>query len=265
MTNRAILITGSQRSGTTMLSLALDSHPDVVSVDELQFRIERMREYLNAPEFAPNVCFKLPVAAASLWFVESVNDMRVLWMLRDPRAVVASMIRLPLELDGRAVPWAAHPAGALVEIANAVEALAGVPPELTGEWERYSAKAKTLPEQWSPVDLVRSAALCWRLKNELPRFYDRAGIAYTTVEYEKLVHDPQGQLRAILEYLGLDWHDDVLRHHVLHLGVSVGQTDNTRAIDTRSTDKWQRTLGADELALIRRICGVRASAFGYAL
>ncbi len=265
MTNQIILVTGCQRSGTTMLNLVLDSHPDVHGIDEMQFDVNRMRDYLNSPEFAPVVCLKLPAAAAALWFVESIRGIQVLWALRDPRAVVASMVRLPLALDGRTVPWAAHPAGALVEIDNAVEALNGVPADLAEDWQRHRVTVGTPPERWSPSELARSAALCWRLKNDLLRLYDKAGIAYRIVGYEDLVHEPEAQIRALLTYLKLNWHDDVLRHHLLHRGASVGQTDNTRAVDTNSIDKWREVLASEELAIVHAICGARAQELGYGL
>ena len=48
MTNQIILVTGCQRSGTTMLNFVLDSHPDVHGIDEMQFDVNRMRDYLNS-------------------------------------------------------------------------------------------------------------------------------------------------------------------------------------------------------------------------
>jgi len=265
MPNRVILITGSQRSGTTMLVLALDSHPDVTGIDEMDFEIGRMPAYLGGPEYAPAVCFKLPSAASAVAFVRGIPGVRVLWTLRDPRAVVASMVRLPLDLDGTSVPWAAHPTGGPIEITRGIRALGSVPPDLAEAERRYRAGAQAPPARWPLEQLVTSAALCWRLKNDLLPVYDRAGIAYRVVVYEDLVRDPEPQMRAILSFVGLKWHDDVLRHHQLHRGVSVGRTDNTRPIDTASMDKWKDVLGPAELEIVRAICGTRAAELGYAI
>ena len=47
MNNRPIIITGSQRSGTTLLNLILDSHPQIHGVDEMQFRNNTLQQYLD--------------------------------------------------------------------------------------------------------------------------------------------------------------------------------------------------------------------------
>jgi Sulfotransferase family len=265
MPNRVILVTGCQRSGTTMLNLALDSHPDVVGVDEDVFRIERMQDYQEAPEFAPAVALKLPGRASDLAFIRAIPGVRILWCLRDPRAVVASMVRLQLVLDGEKISWAAHPLGAGTAL-EAASRTGGVAPDLTETCRRFAVAAAAQPPRAWPLDmLVTSAALCWRLKNDLLRVYDQAGIGYRLVVYERLVNEPEAELRALLGELGLKWHDDVLRHHQLHRGWSVGHTDNTRPIDTGSLEKWREVLGPAQLDTVRSICGPRAGELGYSL
>ncbi len=83
MSNQIILITGCQRSGTTLLHLILDSHPEVHGIDEMQFNMQRMVEYINSPGLAPCVSFKLPVASHALRFIESLPDRKILWCVRD--------------------------------------------------------------------------------------------------------------------------------------------------------------------------------------
>jgi hypothetical protein len=163
------------------------------------------------------------------------------------------------------VPWAAHPLGAGVELTNSIGALNGVPAGLADVWRDFQAAAQAPPKAW-PLDLqVTSAALVWRLKNDLLRVYERAGIIDRVVVYEALVQNPKAQLRVILGTLGLKWHADVLRHHELHEGRSVGETDNTRAIDTASTEKWRAVLGPAQLEIVGAICGARAAELGYSL
>lgn len=264
MPNRVVLITGCQRSGTTMLNLALDSHPDVVGVDEYDFRAERMPDYLEAPEFAPVVCLKLPGLASDLSFIQGIPGVDVLWCLRDPRAVVASMVRLRLVLDGEPISWAAHPLGAGRAL-QAASQVGGVAPDVMEVFRRFAEAASRPPKTWPLNQLVTSAALCWRLKNDLLPIYDRAGIRYRLVAYERLVHAPEAELRTLLGDLGLKWHDDVLRHHQLHHGWSVGHTDNTRAIDKGSLEKWREVLGPEALEIVRGVCGPRARELGYDL
>jgi len=84
MSNQIILITGCQRSGTTLLHLILDSHPEVHGIDEMQFNPQRTLEYINSPGFAPCISFKLPVASHAFGFIESLPDRKILWCVRAP-------------------------------------------------------------------------------------------------------------------------------------------------------------------------------------
>ncbi len=83
-----------------------------------------MVEYINSPDLAPCVSFKLPVASHALRFIESLPDRKILWCVRDPREVVASMIRLQLRYSADTkLAWASHPEGAIREIRQTVEVL----------------------------------------------------------------------------------------------------------------------------------------------
>jgi len=237
-----------------------------VGIDEMQFDAARVADYLNDPEFGPVVCFKLPTMAAGIGFLKGLGRPKVVWMVRDPRAVVASMMQLPLHMGDRMVPWAAHPNGAQQELRNCLRLFGGVPADLGALMERFAADAGTTPPPWPKDLLATSAALVWRLKNEILPLYAEAGIDHLPVVYERLVAEPRAELEKVLAFLGLKWHDDVLRHHELHAeGRSVGLTDNTRAIDRASVDKWRDFLEPGQVAVVRTICGPRAEALGYRL
>ena len=85
------------------------------------------------------------------------------------------------------------------------------------------------------------------------------------VVYEEFVSDPKRVITDILNFIGLEWQDSVMRHHVIHEGSSVGDTDNTRAIDNQSIEKWKRQLSTSELDIVKQICGETASKLGYGL
>ena len=65
-----ILITGCQRSGTTLMNLILDSHPKIWGIDEDRFDFPSIYGYLSAPIPAPFVSFKLPRYAHIMPFIE---------------------------------------------------------------------------------------------------------------------------------------------------------------------------------------------------
>jgi len=264
MHNKPILITGCQRSGTTLLNLVLDSHPEIHGVDEMEYSETKLREYITAQEFHPQIAFKLPVYAPFLdWIKGLLPELRVLWLIRQPRDVVASMIATPLPLSqGSFVPWPSHPFGGVREILHCVSALPskvieGISPYI----EHYSAIVKMPPAEWERSDMILAAALCWRVKNELPAVYKLNGIHFLTICYEQFVTFPRQEICKILEYLNLPWHDNMLHHNLLHKGILVGKTDASRPICTKSIGRWKGVFSMDELRLIDALTADLAKRF----
>lgn len=265
--NTPILITGCQRSGTTLLDLILDSHAGIHGIDELQFRDERLNEYLLGQQYHPYVLFKLPTYAHAVSAIKSLPKIKVLWCIRDPRDVVASMMNLRLQLDGALVSWAAHPYGVDGEIQNCASVLrAHMGDESIDRiLQRYLQIRRLAPTQRSHVAKVYAGALCWRLKQELLTIYDLEKIDYKLVIYEKLIANPKHEIGEILDFLGVPWDDNVLKHDQLHHGRSVGNTDNERPIDSSNSGKWQKTLKYDDLGIINTLCSGMAQKYGYKL
>ena len=109
--NTPILITGCQRSGTTLLNLILDSHPQIKGVDEGDFFVDLLHEYLNHPDYHPYVAFKLPKISHLVPALQFVPGIKVLWCIRDPRDVVMSMLKLKRRVnDGLRgkILWSIH-------------------------------------------------------------------------------------------------------------------------------------------------------------
>jgi hypothetical protein len=264
--NSPILITGCQRSGTTLLRLILDSHPEIRSIPEVQYQDEQLNEYLSDPQYHPYVLFKLPTFAHAVSAIKSVPKLKVLWCIRDPRDVVASMLNLRLQLDGASISWAAHPHGADREIQNCASALqARTKSELEKIMHRYIQIGRLPPSQRSHIAKVYVGALCWRLKQELLAIYDLEKIDYKLVTYTKLIANPKHEIGEILSYLGVPWDDNVLKHDQLHHGKVVGNTDSERPIDGGNTGKWKKSLKSDDLKIIHSICSEMAKKYGYKL
>ncbi len=265
MGNRPILVTGCQRSGTTLLSLILDSHADATVVDEWDFDIDELPRYLSASEYSPQVVFKLPRQAHDVEFMRSLPDVRVLWCVRDPRDVVASMVGLHLSLgDAGSAPWAAHPGGATFEIESGYPALPAATraalETVHADWVRSQARP---PASRSRQEIVLAGALCWRIKQEWMSVVASSGIPLRPVGYEDLVTEPRRVVGEVLHELGLAWDDNVLRHHELHSGEAIGGTMRDRPIDESNRGTWKRLLGESDLAIVRGLNRELARSRGY--
>lgn len=267
MKNRPIIITGCQRSGTTLLHLILNSHPEINGIDETEFRLDTLADYVVQPDYHPNVCFKLPIYSHFFPLISELEGPGLLWCVRDPRDVVASMVRLELSLDGTvSVPWASHPFGSHQEILNCYPVLDNkVKRKLQRYIRRYEQICTIHPAERSREHAVFSGALCWRIKNELLAVYKRKKIAFKIVRFEKLISQPEQEIIRILNHLNVNWDDNVLDHHRLHAGFAVGGTNKSRPIDSNNTGKWIKTLRSEDVSIIKDLCSGLAGKLGYRL
>jgi hypothetical protein len=148
MKNRPILITGCQRSGTTLLHLILDSHPEIHGIDEIEYQESRLQYYLNDTHSPPQIAFKLPIYAPFIeWIKKLLPELRILWLVRNPRDVVASMMVTPLPLtQDTAIPWPSHSLGGVQEVSNCFPVLpANLAEELYPYWNRFITMLNTHP------------------------------------------------------------------------------------------------------------------------
>ncbi|MEM9275925.1 MAG: sulfotransferase [Cyanobacteria bacterium P01_F01_bin.143] len=268
--NLPILITGCQRSGTTLLKLILNSHPEIQVIDEDCFRNDNLADYLNNPKYHPFVAFKLPIFSSAIDSFAQLPGLRILWCLRDPRDVVLSMLNLVMgeTNDGRALSWAQIPGGAEYEIHRTLSVLSAATHKSLNPWLKdFQTYVSTEPPLRQRSAALDTAALCWRLKNTLLGMYWNRGIEHHIVRYEQLIINPKKTLLNCLQFISsqrqLSWHDDLLCHHNLHQGHSVGNTDNQRPIDKNNTGKWRNLLSQEEIMRIEKITAPVSSALGY--
>ncbi|RNC85656.1 MAG: hypothetical protein ED557_02475 [Balneola sp.] len=268
MQNKTILITGCQRSGTTLLNLILDSHPEIHGIDEADFKLELLQSYLNDSKFHPYVSFKLPNFSAAVRTFEVLPNLKVFWSIRDYRDVISSMINLTLKVSmdsSKTLSWVVHPNGAPKEIKNCITSLQH---NLDDDLMHLIEKYKIIINNRSVLENDREqqvfiGALCWRLKQELLSLYDSNKVDYSIIYYENLIRKPKEELSNLLNRLNLKWHSDMLNHHKLHTGISIGKTDNTKPIDSSNAGKWKAFLTPNEITIAEKICATIAYSFGY--
>jgi hypothetical protein len=264
--NKPILITGCQRSGTTLLHLVLDSHPKIHSIDEMAYASDKVNDYLHSPDFHPFVSFKLPRFASNLPFLTRfLSELKVLWCIRDPRDVIASMVHLHVKLNEViSVSWLVHPGGAKYEVDHCLPVLEEqTRQELSIYQTKYRKIGEKLPVLRSREEAVFAGAFCWRIKNELLKIYERENIAFEIIRYESLVKHPKEEIKKALDFLGVRWHRNVLRHHRLHKGIHMGKTDYSKPIDSENVEKWKGLFSKEELELISELTSPLAERMGY--
>jgi len=233
-------IAGCQRSGTTMLRLVLDSHPDIRCLDEalayddlagrsevpstassarhraIGFKIPRFSEQLTWPEMVDPDYGRLPTF---------YDGEKTLFIVRDACDVIASMMSLKAD-ESRS--WLER---------YALQILQCTLPSHSGN-AQFTQKLAMLEHGELPMHLV--GALYWELKNQGLPALRRAGYPVLPLRYETLVKQPRPHLEAVMRFLDLRWSEALLMHHQLAhdgldaSGMAIGNTNPKRAIDSAS-------------------------------
>jgi hypothetical protein len=260
-------IVGCQRSGTTLMRLILESHPAVSCFDEdLSYRMLlrpgswRARRLLRHCK-TKLVGFKVPRFTEQLLddrlrdpdYGSSPNfyrtGQRVIFMHRDVRDVVASMLRLR-QPDG--TRWIDR-YGRLI--------LADRMRESEFRTRYADASDRVNACGFTPHTV---AALYWRYKSEAYFDYREAGLPVLGLAYERLVAQPRQELSSVLEFLAVKWDERVLVHPRMPHGELrpdrrvIGRTDPRRPIDRASVSRFSDVLGPTELEEVRAIAGSTA-------
>ncbi len=266
-----VFITGSGRSGTTMLGSILGACRESVATPESDFFMEfyyrcasgpigreaylrfleenyRFRQWevpikdidLDDADFEPLDLRKITEKTAAAYALKHTQlgdtrfsrvdhtpsniryflklnsifpDARIIFMVRDPRAVYASV---------RNLDWGANTA----------------------------LKAGTV---W-----IEYAAQYYAVQKLAPN-------RILLVRYEDLVADPANQVKRICEFSRLEYHPEILKGGGLKLPkYTVAQHAKVgKAPDPTNIDKWQKKLSDREVMILESVCGTVMASFGY--
>lgn len=258
-----IIIGGAPRSGTTLLRLIVDSHPNIVCGPEMkilpaicqaffdhnriygaylteQFGIARAT---HARVFGDHIrgiledyrlrSGKQRVAEKTpdniFYFpqlAELMPDSPLVHIIRDGREVILSMMR---------TNWIEADTGARPAIAQDVSAAA-----------RYWVKAVTFGR----------------------RARAHPGVLYHELRYEDLTRNLEATMRAFLDFVGEPWSRDVIeydrREHHLSPGDYVSQGfEAVRPIAPKPSGAWRTLWSRDEIEAVRSIAGGLLVELGY--
>jgi hypothetical protein len=249
-------ILGCQRTGTTLLRLILEGHPDVVCYDELKAYAILKNPVVENLSPARLIGYKLPCWAEQLTrpvlFDEGAEGFcnnfyrgeKILFLQRDVRDTIASMLKLNAGRGSWCETWA--PRIIYAKVAR----------EEIFRW-RYARELSIIKDLGSP--LVGFAALYWKYKNDAFFEYQREGLPVLPVSYEELVTNPRPVLQSVCSHLSISFHKNLLKHHELphgelfENGLTVGNTNPATPIQPGSVGQWAQFLSAEDLRIIERI------------
>ena len=217
----AIFVVGVPRSGTTLLRLMLDAHPQVAIPAETHFlprviktwkRLEREGEPREARVRA---CVELMTshrrwpelevdAAALEAHLAGIRAPELADVARSVHVVHAAQLSKPR--------WGDKTPGYLTRmraIARAVPEARFVHVVRDGRDVALSLSAAA----WGPDEVGDAARLWERRIRTARRQARRLPARYTEVRFEELVEDPESVLRRVAGFAALEWDDAMLAHH----------------------------------------------------
>ena len=216
---KIIYIAGASHSGSTLLSLMLNAHPEVIAAGELE---ELVRTALSQRRRRPNAPHRCTCHAASIWdcpLWSGVND----YLRAD-----SSLSLADLNVDNYADPESFYADNALLfEAISSVSGKKFIVDSSKG-YKRLSLLMKTPSLDIFPVLLQRDTrGQIWSsmkkgrtslgrliLENVIITFSIYEAVKehpYLRLAYEDLVRRPESTLRALMQQVGLDYHPNQLQ------------------------------------------------------
>jgi hypothetical protein len=264
------IIVGAPRSGTTLLRCMLDCHPRLAVMNESVIsRVwpDAFRRW-NRVRAAP-ATGAVAVPVAHWWFERQGVSAEVLreQVERDGAADAAGVIRTWWALYARARGKELYGDKAPFHLFD-IAALSRVFPESRFlhviRDGRDSTKA-FLDAPFGPDSLIRAAQL-WRSACRTGR---RAGRRlgperYLEVRYERLVADPEGTLRAVCGFLGLEYTPVLLEYPSrADEYITAPHYQNLALAPTTGLRDWRRDMSQQELEVFEAVAGATLDEFGY--
>ena len=151
-------------------------------------------------------------------------DVKVIFPVRDPKAVVASMMGLDyiVKMDERQADWA-----------NKYS-------KISKQYEILIDRIQTETEQHIRLALV------WKLKTSLLEAFKQSGLNPFVFKYEDLVANKDQYTRDMFEYAGLKTISGSSTYTKIFQGRGPGLTERERPIDKRSLEKWRSRLSISQ-------------------
>jgi hypothetical protein len=249
-------VLGCQRSGTTLMKLILECHPELWCYDEhLGYKVLAGLVSVSPAAAKKRIGFKVPRLTEQLdshvWIdhdfspqIGKYTGEPIVFMLRGAKDTVASM----LSLRHAGVPWIRQWGEPSLRVRMVVDS-------------RIAALCEPVIASFrDDADFdVALASLYWRYKTEALFSYLDLGFPVCCVCYEQFVRAPARALEGICKILEVPWCESLLHHErlphteVWSNGLAIGGTDPRRAIDGTSVGLWTRVLSDRAASLVESI------------
>lgn len=270
MTNsisQPFFILGCQRCGSTLLRLILESHPDISCIDEYT-SYESLTDLNKLSENYKNklLGFKTPLITEQMdkpFFTDVTLDYIIpnkfadyprIFLIRDVRDTIVSMKSLKVNNTTWYDKWPQ----------KSLEFWRQTIPNFDSNFSEDLLKISNSNDK-----LLATASFYWKYKNRSYFDYEQNDSKTCKIFYEDLVENPKNTIQKIIDFLDVDWNDNLLNHHMLKhdytdkKGITVGNTNTKSPIFKTSVKKFSKKLNDQELDNILSISGDLMTDLGY--
>lgn len=238
---------GFPRSGTTLLDQILSSHPAITCLEEREYLGWAFYEVFKRPGQLAGMGslsdHQIEVIRAAYWRHAGITPEGVVIDKMPLNTVILPLIRAVFP-DARIIFALRDPRDAIL---SCYQQRFGMNVAMAQLLELDSAAA-----YYDAVMSLRRACV------------DRLGVDMLTVRYRDVVHDLEGQARALAEHLDMPFDAAMLDYRKVALGRDINTPSARQVIQpiyTRSVGRWRRY--AAQLEPVRPILDRWAVAFGY--
>ncbi len=256
-TYHLIIVTGCQRSGTTLLGQMLGAHPNAFLIDEPDGLYPWFDSFIENESFSSNQFGEL-IERANLkysdrkakfdqkngvlknishlvlkapnlaYYFDQIASLKttstIVFPVRDVRAVASSMAKLPhIDMVANQIKWLKR---------NLVMA------------ERHQNDLEKLQDPNRSQHIKR--AIVWRIKTGIFNDYQIKKLKPIVFRYEDLVSTPYEYCGTICHQTNLSDSSKMLQHENFYVGIGPGSTRRSRPIDTESLASWADHLSEQE-------------------
>jgi len=251
-----IFIGGCPRSGTTLLRVMLDSHPDVACGSELRLVHVFANLWRNVRDTRGTVLnqhFGVTDGKLKSYFAAPIGEILERFRMGQGKARVAE--KTPANITVFPLLHELFPESPLIHIIrdgrDVVASLQGMSwtDERNGRAMDIVSDVGAAAATW--VECVR-AGLAMRECQGAENFYHE-------IRYEALIQDPLQALASLLRFLGLQWNDQLLEFH--RNPRILGGTEESSArqvalpLYTNAIGRWRRDLTAEQLDTVMAVAG----------
>ncbi|MEL4894620.1 sulfotransferase family protein [Crocosphaera sp. Alani8] len=240
-------IFGCQRSGTTLLLSILSAHPQIIGIDETEY--PSPYPFPSAQSLAINkllnrhLCFKMLEHSNKLNFLKSFYpNSKILWVIRHPFGSISSMLNL-VNAQGN---WLDR---------CVIKELDRLKPFWGKSFIDYNS---------GELSTVELGAIYWLYKNRYLQWLREYGFDILEVKFEDLIQSQETNLKKIVDFLDIEWSDDLLNYYQKNSGKTLaGGTRTDQPIKKKVIDNYLSTLTRDDQEKIANICMPLMETYGY--